>query len=166
MLRRLVHQVEGRGGDYYHDGGWGSYLAAFEFGATLAFAHLAFWAAEILARPAALILPLGFFGAATVVPLIFAHLANAAALIFARPARLIFHFFRTGVEGVAVVAVDRVGADVVWLSAFSISFSRATMLACSKRSELRSAMYLLMSLFIGDEHSCGRVPVQEVFNGR
>ena len=70
------------------------YFCAFNF------AHLVFCAAAMLARPAALILRVGFLTATAAVPLSFAHLAFAAARIFARLAALIIHFFfGAGVDG-------------------------------------------------------------------
>jgi hypothetical protein len=61
--------------------------------AALAFAHLAFAAAEILARAAALILRLGFLVGfrADFLPLVFAQRALWAAAILARPAAVILY---------------------------------------------------------------------------
>jgi hypothetical protein len=54
----------------------------------------------MLARPAALILRVGFLTATTAVPLSFAHLAFAAARSFARlVARIVHCFFGAGVGG-------------------------------------------------------------------
>jgi hypothetical protein len=86
------------------------------FFAALIFAHLAFAAALILARPAALIFRFALLAGFTdnFLPLTLAHLALAAAEILARPAALILRFF-LGSAG----ATEGVGAPSNWLSLFS-----------------------------------------------
>ena len=71
------------------------------FPAALAFFHLALAAAEIRARPSALILRLFLVGVA-LVPFILAHLARAAAAILALPAADIRRRFLPATSGVVV----------------------------------------------------------------
>ena len=110
------------------------------------FAHLAFCAAAMLARPAALILRVGFLTATTAVPVIFARLASAAARIFARLAALIFHFFfGAGVDGGAGAA----GVVTGRAKTLVISLIWASMATGSWSSDSRRARNCWMSVCMG-----------------
>lgn len=97
--------------------------------AALAFAHLALAAAEIFARPAALIPPFALGAALTATFFTLAHRALAAAEIFARWAALIVPFF-FGAIAVAIFA----GEPKIRPSSFSndwiFSFKAAALRNC------------------------------------
>ena len=112
------------------------------------FAHLARCAAAMLARPAALILRVGFLTATAAVPCIFSDLAFAAARIFARLAALIVDFF-FGVGAAGGVGVDDWTAEagmvpgraralvisVIWVAMLARSWSSVTSPKRSRRTD-------------------------------
>ena len=121
--------------------------------AALAFFHLALAAAEIRARPSALILRL-FLVRVAWVPVIFAHLARAAAAILALPAADILGRFLPATSGVVVPPK----MDASWFSSCSIcSLMETASRSCATLKLLRGVIKVLVVRHIRnrvDERDC------------